>query len=141
MDVLELLSGNLWIRVAIGAVLQNKTCALNATNCPSEEAITCRDDAALKRPELSAIDFVFVSEQTNTLLVVSKLESNVVLCLLVARRGSHDPVMDVPTTEVVHQENGVRDGKDRSSLCMESGRFIGQEELDRGFHAGVRSEC
>jgi len=34
----------------------------------------------------------------------------------------------------------VRDAKDGGSLCVESGRFSGQEELDRGFHVGVRSE-
>ena len=143
MDVLELLPGNLWIRMAIGAVFQNKTCTVSATDCSSEEAITCRDDASLKSPERSAIDLVFVSEQTNTLLVVSKLECNVILGLglahLVARRGSHDPVIDVLATEVVHQENGVRACKDGRPLCVESGCFIGQEELDRGFHAGVRT--
>jgi hypothetical protein len=141
MDVLELLPGNLWIRMAIGAVLQNKTCTVNAPDCSSEEAITCWDDASLKRPERSAIDLVFVSEQTNTLLVVSKLECNVILglglALFVPRRGSHDPVMDVLATEVVHQENGVRACEDGRPLCVESGCFIGQEELDRGFHTGV----
>ena len=129
--------------MAIGAVLQNKTCTVGATDCSREEAITYRDDASLKRLEVSAIDFVFVSEQTNALLVVSKLEYNVVLGLglarLVARRGSHHPVMDVLATEVVHQENGVRVTEDGRSLCVEGGCFSGQEELDGVFHAGVRS--
>jgi len=87
MNELELLPDDCWIKMAIGAELQNKTCAVSATDCSSEKAVTCRDDGSLKRLEISAIDFVFVSEQMNTLLVVSKLEGNVVLGLarLVAR--------------------------------------------------------
>ena len=142
MDVLELLPDGCWTNMAIGAAFQNKACTVSATDCSSEEAITCRDDGSLKRLEISAIDLVFVFEQTNSLLVVSKLKGNVVLGLarLVARRRSHGPVMDVLAREVVGQENGVRDVKDGGSLCVESGGFSGQEDLERGFHLGVRGE-
>lgn len=82
----KLFPGNRWIRMAIGAVLQNKTGSLSAIDHSSEQAITNRDDAPLECPEIFAIDLVFVSEQTNARRVVSELDCDVVLGLLVVAR-------------------------------------------------------
>jgi hypothetical protein len=132
--------------MTVGAELQNKTCGWSATEVSGEKAIACRHDASLERLEVFAVDLVFVFEPTNILLIVSELEGNVVLglnirgglmCFVIGRR-SHDPVVDVLTTEMgIHQENSVRDSKNGSSLCMESGRFLSQEELDGGCHAAA----
>lgn len=48
--------------------------------------------------------------------------------------------MDIVATELVQRKNGVRDGEDGSSLCMKSGRLVGERELDRGFHVELLNE-
>jgi len=99
----------------------------------------------LKSSEVFAIDLMFVFEPTNTLLIICELEGNVVLglhtrrglvCFVIGRR-SHNSIVDILATRMsIHQENGMRGAKNASSFCMESGRFLSQEELDIDCHAG-----